>query len=282
MIPPFMLPTFSTPSDAWYSAVDGLLQLDPAHYGVSPRGQATVEYAGPQTFAVERPLAIRLQAGGRAFRHVIGVVEGLSLVGQVSVPEVIIDKVSAFRPFMTRSIFWGAYGPRVAGDIGNVVELLKGDPDSRQAVLTIFDADRDLMRTEQADLPCTVALMYQVRRGSLEAWTVMRSNDAWLGLPYDLMQFGMLQAAVAQALGLPAGAQTHSANSLHLYERSRAKAMLAGPAPRSGAPQGFDGPLWGADDIGEISSRARRILLGQASRLDGLTDFEAWAADLLS
>ncbi len=157
--------TFETPSDAWYATVDGLLNLDPHLFGVAPRGQETVEYAGPQSFAVRNPLAINLQAPGREFRHLIGIVEGLSLGGQTSVPEGILDKVAAFRPCMRESVFWGAYGPRVAGGVGQVVELLRKDPDSRQAVLTLFDAQRDLGRTEQVDLPCTVALQYQVRRG---------------------------------------------------------------------------------------------------------------------
>lgn len=274
-----MTPTFDTPAEAWFATVSGLLNLDPERYGVSPRGQGTVEYPGPQTFHVARPTDLHLLAQGRDFRHVIGLVEGLSLVGQTSVPEVILDKVAAFRPFMRRSVFWGAYGPRVAGDVGQVVDLLTKDPDSRQAVLTIFDSDRDLGRVEQVDLPCTVALQYQVRRGTLEAWTVMRSNDAWLGLPYDLMQFGMLQGAVAQSLGLPAGPQTHSAGSMHLYERNREAAMkVTGALP----PTDLGRRLWGADDISEISSRARRILLGQGYRLQGLTLFEDWAADLLS
>lgn len=274
--------SFATPSDAWFAVIDALVAPDPQGRGlvgqVAPRDQVTWELKGPQTFVVEHPTALPVQADGRDFKHVIGVVEGLSLVGQVSIPEVIVDRVAAFRPFMRRSVFWGAYGPRVAGNVGQVVDLLKRDPDSRQAVLTLFDSDRDLGRVEQVDLPCTVMLQYLIRDGALHSWTVMRSNDAWLGLPYDLMQFGMLQAAIAQALGLPVGRMTHSAGSMHLYARNLAAAFgVRGPI----APEP-DLLMWGADDIGEIATRARRILLGQASQLTGLTFFEQFCAEVLA
>jgi thymidylate synthase len=47
----------------------------------------------------------------------------------------------------------------------------------------------------------------------------MRSNDAWLGLPYDMFQFTQLFQTVCRVLGVPAGTYTHTAWSLHLYER---------------------------------------------------------------
>lgn len=266
-----------SPGDAWASTVTRLLQLNP---GPSPRGQATLELDGPQTLVVNEPWRMPLAAEGRDFRHAITAAEGLSLVGQTSVPEVVLDKVAAFRPFMRNSVFWGAYGPRVAGDLGQLVDLLGRDPDSRQAVLSLYQASRDLGRSEQVDVPCTVAVQFTVRRGALQMWVVMRSNDAWLGLPYDLGQFEMLHQAVAQALGVPAGRYTHSAGSMHLYLRDVEKAARVDQAEPARV---FQRPWWGGDGtIASTSSRARRILLGQASRLEGLTDMESFMADQLA
>jgi hypothetical protein len=61
-------------------------------------------------------------------------------------------------------------------------------------------------------------MQYYVRGGELHATTWMRSNDLWLGFPYDLYNFCRLQAYVAAALDLPVGSHTHLATSLHLYE----------------------------------------------------------------
>jgi thymidylate synthase len=278
--------TYSTPSEAWAGVVAALANDDPLARSlvwdeVAPREQPTRELIGPQAFRIFSPLRMPLVANGREFRHAITAAEGLSLVGQTSVPEIVVDRVGAFRKFLKSSVFWGAYGPRVAGDIGNVVELLKADPDSRQAVLTIFDSDRDLGRTDQLDLPCTVAIQFLLRRGLLDMLVTMRSNDSWLGLPYDLGQFTMLQAAIAQALGASVGTYTHVAGSMHLYERDLAKAQKtthAEPAPADVFPWPWYG---GSGEIGETASRCRRILLGQTDKVDGMTAFEYWLVEQL-
>lgn len=274
--------TYSTPSEAWADIVRALTDDDPLARGyvwreVAPRGQLTRELVGPQAFRIVNPSILPLAAVGRDFKHAITAAEGLSLVGQTSVPEVIVDRIGAFRKFMKRSVFWGAYGPRVAGDIGNLVQLLQADPDSRQAVLTIFDSDRDLGRIDQLDLPCTVAIQFLRREGTLDMLVTMRSNDAWLGLPYDLGQFTMLQAAIAQALGVESGTYTHVAGSMHLYERDLEKARLIG----HDEPNDTIRPSFGSNDIGEIASRCRRILLGQTDRVDGMTEFEYWLVEQL-
>lgn len=273
-----MKPYYDSPSEAMHDAIKQVL----AHGGrFAPRGKMTLELEGPQTLRIIRPDRFPVWGGSRDIKHVITAAEGLSLVGQTSVPELITERVKAFRPFLNDSVFWGAYGPRAAGDVGNVVELLKRDPDSRQAVITLFDSDRDLGRPSVLDVPCTVFLQFFVRsrpfqESRLHMWAVMRSNDAWLGLPYDLGQFILLQSAIAQALGIGMGTYTHSAGSLHLYERDweKAEALKA-------EIDAYKLPMyWGAEDIGTIASRARQLLLGR--RLNDETPLEKWLADQLA
>jgi hypothetical protein len=47
----------------------------------------------------------------------------------------------------------------------------------------------------------------------------MRSNDCWLGLPYDVLSFTTVQRVVASALGVQPGEYCHVADNLHLYEK---------------------------------------------------------------
>ena len=47
----------------------------------------------------------------------------------------------------------------------------------------------------------------------------MRSNDLWLGFPFDVFQFANMQVLMAMELGVELGTYTHIAGSLHLYER---------------------------------------------------------------
>lgn len=118
-----------------------------------------------------------------------------------------------------------AYGYRIFEKFGfdqweYVKTLLRRDPNSRQAVIHIKDPDSKPTR----DLPCTIALQYFIRDKKLFATTYMRSNDIWLGFPYDVFTFTSLQIKLAFELGLDIGEYTHIAGSLHLYDRNSPKA----------------------------------------------------------
>ena len=115
-----------------------------------------------------------------------------------------------------------AYGYRIGKKFGfnqweHVVNLLRKDPNSRQAVIHIKDASNEPTK----DLPCTVCLQYLIRDGKLHATTYMRSNDIWLGFPYDVFSFTCMQIILAFELGVEIGEYTHIAGSLHLYSRDK-------------------------------------------------------------
>jgi thymidylate synthase len=56
---------------------------------------------------------------------------------------------------------------------------------------------------------------------------MMRSNDIWTGLPYDIVYFTLLQKLVADALGKEYGTYTHFTTSLHLYDKDEVKIRAA-------------------------------------------------------
>ena len=120
-----------------------------------------------------------------------------------------------------------AYGHRIFHKFGfdqweYVKKLLRDDPWSRQAIIHIKEPSDQPTK----DLPCTIALQYFIREGKLHATTIMRSNDIWLGFPYDVFSFTQLQVMMAMELDLDVGDYTHIAGSLHLYEKN--------VSPRSG------------------------------------------------
>lgn len=55
----------------------------------------------------------------------------------------------------------------------------------------------------------------------------MRSNDIFLGFPYDIFNFTMWQEYVSCKLNIDIGTYTHIANSLHFYEKDREKIINA-------------------------------------------------------
>lgn len=122
---------------------------------------------------------------------------------------------------------YGGYGPRLFGmegnnQIDNIIALLKENPDSRRAVIQLFDAS-DLAERHK-EIPCTCTLQFMIRQERLHMLTNMRSNDAFLGLPHDVFAFTMLQEIMARTLGIDLGTYNHSVGSLHLYDRHRAGA----------------------------------------------------------
>jgi thymidylate synthase len=116
--------------------------------------------------------------------------------------------------------FNGAYGPKVAEQLPYVIRTLKQDPDSRQALLTLW-RERPM---PSKDIPCTTSMQFFIREGYLDMVTYMRSNDLWLGLPYDVFNFTMIQQYVARAVNAIPGEYHHHVGSFHLYEPDWEKA----------------------------------------------------------
>lgn len=96
-----------------------------------------------------------------------------------------------------------------------VRELLRKSPETRQAVIHIKTADNK----ESKDVNCTVCLQFFIRDNKLHATVYMRSNDIWMGFPYDVFQFTCMQILMSMELGVEIGTYTHVAGSLHLYKR---------------------------------------------------------------
>ncbi len=98
-----------------------------------------------------------------------------------------------------------------------IKDLLIENPNTRQAVIHIKTADK----TPSKDVNCTVCLQFFIRNNKLYLTSYMRSNDLWLGFPYDIFQFTAMQILMSMELSLELGTYTHIAGSLHLYERNK-------------------------------------------------------------
>lgn len=110
-----------------------------------------------------------------------------------------------------------AYGYHIADNLKDLVNKLKEDKDTRQAVLNIYSTKYGLeMKTK--DVPCTIALNFLVRDNKLNLTVYMRSNDLFWGLQYDLFMFTCLQEVIANELGLELGYYIHCPTSLHVYD----------------------------------------------------------------
>jgi thymidylate synthase len=191
-----------------------------------------------------------------------------------------------YEEYADGDVIYGGYGPRVFDWRGqdqwaNVIGLLKKKPDSRQAVIQLFDAS-DIVE-DHSDVPCTCTLQFMIRRGELHMFTNMRSNDAFLGLPHDIFSFTMLQEIMARTLGVQLGTYKHAVGSLHLYDQDLNAAQrfldegwqptdMSMPAMPSGDPWPAIDTLLGAESA---------LRSGLQFDVDRFGDLNSYWADLI-
>jgi thymidylate synthase len=134
----------------------------------------------------------------------------------------------------------GAYGYRLrkhfaVDQLEKSASMLAHNPDTRQVVLQIWDGTIDLPdamgQPSDADIPCNLMSILKVRDGRLEWLQVLRSNDLFLGLPYNLLQFTTLQEVVAGWIGVGVGTYNQISDSLHIYKSDIEQAFQASEEP---------------------------------------------------
>lgn len=213
-------------SRTWLEAINDILTNgDP----VAPRGKMTREI--PQRTIVVNMRKPVLRIPDRSLSYKFMAAEAFwILTGD--------DKVETIAPYNSRikdfsddgERFFGAYGPKIVAQLPYIIEKLQADEDSRQAGLTIWRE----CPPQTKDVPCTVAIFFNIRGGKLNAHVFMRSSDVWLGVPYDVFNFSMLSHLVCGLLNehrltadaVAPGKLFLTAASSHLYETNWDDAKL--------------------------------------------------------
>ena len=118
---------------------------------------------------------------------------------------------------------YSAYGDIVFrrhgfNQVEKIIQLLCNDSESRRAVINFNVPNENVIETK--DEICTIALQFIIRDGKLNCTGIMRSNDVWYGLPYDVIFFTELTKYIARRLNVEVGTYTHDVISLHAYERN--------------------------------------------------------------
>lgn len=239
----------------------------------SPRGLKTIDL-GHTLIRIDSPYDALPLGVGRVLNPAIGAGEAVQLIAGRPDHGLMPRITPSFARYAENDKrFWGAYGNRIHGQVGQAVRKIRADRDTRQAVITLWDPNLDNVQ-DKRDYPCTVALNFAVVDDRLVLRTLMRSNDVWLGLPYDVFQFTQLQLTVARALDVEPGEYTHETWSLHIYEEHVPLVdQLTSPAGDGRMlPNGFgrDGDEWY-----HIQWRAREILYGGELVRDR-TESENW------
>jgi len=121
----------------------------------------------------------------------------------------------------------GFYGDRInrlgKNQLLDIYNLLKKDPNTRRAILTIHSSAEELQRPTSNDIPCTLDLQFIVRDRKLDLIVNMRGNDAMLGTPQNVPMWTFFQRMMAKWLELGIGRYHHRVGSMHIYHRDMQK-----------------------------------------------------------
>lgn len=135
----------------------------------------------------------------------------------------------------------GAYGYRLRrlglDQLEQAYQILDHDSDTRQVVLQIWDSRIDMPKPDgtpvSKDVPCNVISMLKIRDGKLEWSQIIRSNDLFLGLPHNLVQFTSIQEIIAGWLNVECGTYNQISDSMHIYEDNKETISKFLPPPRA-------------------------------------------------
>jgi thymidylate synthase len=263
-------------------AVNGYVNLvqHVLKYGkeAAPRGMKTheIEDAIIRINDVKHTLPLGV---GRGTVPGIGAVEACQLLAGAATPKLVMAVGPMFKNYAEdNGMFHGAYGARTQDQYGPVIERLKKDPDSRQAVVTIWDPVLDLL-PEKRDYPCTILHQFRIRDNKLNMSIYMRSNDVWLGAAYDFFQFTRVQIAMASVLGVAPGSYAHHVGSLHIYEQhyDAAENLKYTTEPYEDIPA-ITGFNWRQVQDRALSSLTAAMHIDEPMLLNSLHPFEGWYA----
>lgn len=125
------------------------------------------------------------------------------------------DHIARVAPKANLELFTAqmAYGPRVKDQLPQVVDLLRREPESRQAIVFIGSPDDGPTSCQ----PCTSTVQFLRREGMLLTRVSMRSWDLVKGMTYDVMMFGALAQLVAYLTKSSLGLVHVSSGSTHVY-----------------------------------------------------------------
>lgn len=200
----------------------------------APRGQRVLEY--------EKPVSIEVSSNYHPYTFIIG--RRLNPYFAIAEAVWILSgrKDVSFISYFNKNIskfsddgenFHGAYGDRlrnwpicrddsgvfvadILDQIPLVVRRLEQDPNTRQAVLALWDPARDL-KDGSKDYPCNNLVYFTLRGGKLDMSVIRRSNDAIWGLPYNQIQFYFLQCLIAGTLEVETGSHYEFVENMHVY-----------------------------------------------------------------
>jgi len=132
------------------------------------------------------------------------------------------DKKGELGPIYGKQwVAWEIRGGRRINQIKQCINLLKKDPYSRRIIVSAWnvgDIQKLIKGKKTAPPACHSFFQFYVQKGRLSCHLYMRSNDAFLGAPFNIAQYSLLTMMMAQVSGLKLGEYIHTNGDIHIYK----------------------------------------------------------------
>lgn len=110
---------------------------------------------------------------------------------------------------------WGKPNGEVVDQISDVIHQIKTNPDSRRLIVSAWNVGE---LDQMALAPCHAFFQFYVADGKLSLQLYQRSADIFLGVPFNMASYALLQMMVAQVCGLELGDFIHTFGDAHIYK----------------------------------------------------------------
>lgn len=104
--------------------------------------------------------------------------------------------------------------------LATAVEMLRDDPETRRAYLTLWDMGHDLGEGEGGAKPCLTTVFFRRHEGRLTLAATYRSHNLLWAWPENVYGLMAVQSHVAERVGMEAGSITVLSNSLGINPES--------------------------------------------------------------
>ncbi|KHF41134.1 thymidylate synthase [Halalkalibacter okhensis] len=109
---------------------------------------------------------------------------------------------------------WEGADGKTYDQIQYIINEIKRNPDSRRLLCNAWSASE--LDNQQLP-PCHYAFQFYVVDGKLSCMFNMRSNDVFLGLPFNIASYAVLTHLIAHECGLKVGELIYTGADVHIY-----------------------------------------------------------------
>ncbi len=109
---------------------------------------------------------------------------------------------------------WAGANGQTFNQIEQLIESLRSNPDSRRHIVNAWNV-ADV--PDMALPPCHMFFQFYVGDGRLSCQLYVRSNDLFLGAPFNIAEYALLLHLVAQQTDLSPGELVYTIGDAHIY-----------------------------------------------------------------